>query len=360
MILTSQRDSNYFIWQLLVQERNFEKVGIDLKDVYHLIGYNNVSNPEWEKWKSKFKSNLVFIQDTRESKHYLLSLRFFLLSEFFKANPALVNKYVLHIDSDVIFREELLLETMMDGRVHLSDTDHYTGYTHFVQTRVPEILEDMCRIVGIDSNIIKTKKAGGAQWFFTGLDWNFFKTCEIQSEQMHLNYFAKINYYKSKFYGCEENAETIRQIENSATTKFNFQHWTFEMWVWLWNMWKLGIKTFNNSDLDFSWATDSIDRYNQCSIFHNAGIANGDVRFNKQNYINTFPFNKNFQIQNNAQDEYIRLINSFDESYEFPKVVKEVPIYQTAQDILVSSFLYITDNTKPINIYTYIEHTGHK
>ena len=122
--VTSQRDTLYFIWQLLVQEKNFQEHGIDMSKVYHLIGYNDTINSNWSLYKNYFKGNLVFIKDDRVNKNYLLSLRFHILSEFYKNNPHFVNDYTFHLDADVIFREELLLETMMDGRIHLSDTDH--------------------------------------------------------------------------------------------------------------------------------------------------------------------------------------------------------------------------------------------
>lgn len=354
--VTSQRDTLYFIWQLLVQEKNFQEHGIDMSKVYHLIGYNDTINSNWSLYKNYFKGNLVFIKDDRVNKNYLLSLRFHILSEFYKNNPHFVKDYTFHLDADVIFREELLLETMMDGRIHLSDTDHYTGYTHFQQTKVPEILQDMAAIVGINVETVKSKKAGGAQWFYSGLDSDFFKRCEIQSEQMHTQYFNKLTYYKSKFYNCENNVDVVRIAEENSSNKFNFQNWTFEMWVWLWNMWKIGKTTYNNPELDFSWATDSLQRYNECSIFHNAGINNGDVRFNKQNYINSLPFNKNIPVMGNAQDEYIRLINSIDINAEY-----EVSKSSLVEDsIKFTSFLYITDNTKDVNISTYLNHAGHK
>ena len=58
----------------------------------------------------------------------------------------------------------------------------------------------------------------------------------------------------------------------------------------------------------------------------------------------------------NAQDEYIRLINSIDINAEY-----EVSKSSLVEDsIKFTSFLYITDNTKDVNISTYLNHAGHK
>lgn len=340
--LTSQRDTEYFIWQLLVQEKAFVNANVDMRNVYHLVGYYQTLNPKWEVYKKHFKGNIVFIKDERESRSYLLSLRFFLLADFYANYPQFVNKYTFHIDADVTITEDLLLATMEDGRIHLSNTDHYTGYTHFEQTRVPQILEDMCSIVGIPVDTVKRLKAGGAQWFYTGLNSAFFKKCERQSEMMHNNYMMKLDYYKSLYYKCK--VEDVKKVEETADHKYNFQHWTFEMWIWLWNIVLLNKKIYLNPELDFSWGTDSLEAYERTNIFHNAGVNKGSTdRFDKQAFIHKFPFGLNLPKRGDAQDAYIDLINSID--LADTKVSDTVDTNNQISSSSFHSYLYITDNT---------------
>jgi hypothetical protein len=43
------------------------------------------------------------------------------------------------------------------------------------------------------------------------------------------------------------------------------------MWAVLWNAWLRGNETKVTPELDFCWATDTINRWEETSIFHNAG-----------------------------------------------------------------------------------------
>ena len=72
------------------------------------------------------------------------------------------------------------------------------------------------------------------------------------------------------------------------------QFWTAEMWSLLWNLWLYGHKTKVIKDLDFSWATDSIDVYEQKPILHMAGVTEDlkSSKFYKGEYINVDPIEK--------------------------------------------------------------------
>ena len=44
------------------------------------------------------------------------------------------------------------------------------------------------------------------------------------------------------------------------------------MWSLLWNLWLYDHKTIITKELDFSWATDNLDIYEQRPILHMAGV----------------------------------------------------------------------------------------
>jgi hypothetical protein len=45
----------------------------------------------------------------------------------------------------------------------------------------------------------------------------------------------------------------------------------------LWNLWLKDHETKNIPEMDFSWASDSIEKVEKLGLFHNAGITNRDM-----------------------------------------------------------------------------------
>jgi hypothetical protein len=60
------------------------------------------------------------------------------------------------------------------------------------------------------------------------------------------------------------------------------------MWALLWNLWFRGHTTRVIPEMNFSWATDSIERVQELPIFHNAGVGaenqGGELFFYKGKY----------------------------------------------------------------------------
>lgn len=63
--LSAHPDEDYFVWQSVVQLENFKSVGINLQDVYILVGTTTGKplNPEWE----LIRSNITWIKKTKEN-----------------------------------------------------------------------------------------------------------------------------------------------------------------------------------------------------------------------------------------------------------------------------------------------------
>ena len=69
------------------------------------------------------------------------------------------------------------------------------------------------------------------------------------------------------------------------------------MWAILWTAWKRGKQTIVANELDFTWATDPIEKWYLNSIFHNAGVVNNSSgMFYKGDYINKSPKDSNLSL----------------------------------------------------------------
>jgi hypothetical protein len=93
------------------------------------------------------------------------------------------------------------------------------------------------------------------------------------------------------------------------------------MWSVLWNLWLFNHKTKITKELDFSWATDNIDKYNSMPILHMAGVTDDlkGTKFYKGEYINVDPIEKliedenyfNYVDENSSTIKYIEVMKSF-------------------------------------------------
>jgi hypothetical protein len=61
-----------------------------------------------------------------------------------------------------------------------------------------------------------------------------------------------------------------------ASEEKGFQSWCADMWAVLWNLWLRDIETKNISEMDFSWASDPIEKVHKLGMFHNDGITKRD------------------------------------------------------------------------------------
>jgi hypothetical protein len=72
------------------------------------------------------------------------------------------------------------------------------------------------------------------------------------------------------------------------------------MWAVLWNGWLRGSETKVVPEMDFSWATDHIKRWEETTIFHNAGVVEVGDKFYKGIYQNVLPYS----IEDNFNKDY--------------------------------------------------------
>ncbi len=105
--LTTQPDSDYYIWQLQVQLNNFKKFGCEDSGVI-VFGYNPVLgiNPNAKELQKQTDAKVFFFPDERNlsERLYLPSIRPHLLKQLFREKPELLtNQNFLYFDCDVIF-----------------------------------------------------------------------------------------------------------------------------------------------------------------------------------------------------------------------------------------------------------------
>lgn len=285
VIIACQPDDLYFSWQLEVQIANFRKYGLSDKLRYLMFLPHDRLEGGWNKATRELpikypEVNFYWYEDTAnilenyvQPYQYIPLLRPYVLGKHFKEFPELTEKAVLYIDSDVIWTKNPdFLDKYKDDEVcYLSDTKSYLGIDYWdskVNDVKPEMveayksfdsLELVANRVGISREIIKENDGGtgGAQYLLKGIDskfWNdVFSACVIIRASLSSHMPGSIN---SKYFESENKG---------------FQSWTADMWAVLWNLWKRGMKTVTPPEMDFAWATSSIELYDKVYIYHNAG-----------------------------------------------------------------------------------------
>lgn len=338
--LSAHPDELYFIWQTVTQLENFKSVGIDLQDVYILVGVkkeNEVSS-DWDNIREKYKCNVISFIDTRKSTSYIPSLRPHLISKLLTLYPHLGEDYIFYHDNDIIFRERPPFEGMMDGRWHVSKAD-YISYDYIEEKKSYTLLKHMLDSVeGVDENLIKSigKECGGAQYFINNTDAAFWKEIENNCEKMFSTHISNLSIYKYEHFSnfiqpiAKQRGEEITFEDwNSGKLKDTYSNWDFQIWctdMWciFWTALKYNKQVVVDPILDFCWPKDSLERWEETYIYHNSGIqaSENNEWLHKQSYKTITPFydssldSKGFNKDENgtkipaAQRKYIEVIRS--------------------------------------------------
>lgn len=322
IFISAQPDEIYFHWQVSLYLYQFAKHGI-ISRCYALFGYNGKTPSDYViKLATKYP-NVKYYKDTRKDigirkgGKYPPSIRPHLLAQFFKDYPHL-GKNVFYHDSDIFLTKLPRFDLMMGAHNktgYLSNTISYIGYNYIklcserykeVHKSLPDldILYGMCDIMKIDPEIVKQNEnnSGGAQYLLKDIDHTFWSDCEIKCDKLY-NFLA--------------DYETRYRISHPI------QKWTTDMWVVLWTYWKQGKNTIIHNELDFSWATGTVDDYNKLNIFHLAGVTNTNCsdklhkgKFTKQIIFDAYVKNPNIfnhVSKTNATYEYMKIVKEYTE-----------------------------------------------
>jgi hypothetical protein len=275
----------YYAWQVEVMINNFIKHGINPNNIDILVAWNPVdatSYPEnieaWDKLASHYNTvRFFFYQDTRiQPIHYISSVRPNVLKQHFLRYPELEKEAIFYHDSDIVFTKTPNFDHLLNDDIwYLSDTNSYINYRYII-SKGQDVYDEMCEIVGIDPVIPKlmNSNSGGAQYILKNVDAEYWRKVERNSEEL----FHRIT-----------NLNLQKKAQDP--THHELQIWCADMWAVLWNGWMRGNETKNVKDMDFSWATDPIARWDETAIYHNAGATcSCGGLFYKANYMNTLPY----------------------------------------------------------------------
>jgi hypothetical protein len=285
----------YYAWQVEVMINNFIKHGINPNNIDILIAWNlndlttsvQANVDAWNKLASYYSSvRFFFYQDTREQPiHYISSIRPNILKQHFKAHPELENEAIFYHDCDIVFTKQPNWDKFLNDNIwYLSDTNSYINYDYII-SKGQDIYDKMCKITNINPLIPKlmNSNSGGAQYIMKNINAEYWEKVEKDSETL----FKEITDLN------DEKVQLDRHTmpEGEARQPYHpLQIWCADMWAVLWNGWLLGNETKVVHEMNFSWATDFKNRWEETTIFHNAGVTKtGDI-FYKGDYINNLPY----------------------------------------------------------------------
>lgn len=312
--ISAQPDIPYFHWQVELYIHNFLKMGIKLENIIVLFALvDGKKTPHINSMNLIKRGVKVFYYtDEREKKHYIPSIKPYLLSKFLKDFPEYGKLFFLH-DSDIMFRKIPKIDELLNDNVcYVSNTNGYLNYDYLSNCskryedkhstyQSNELINKMSYIVGISPAEIQKNNnhAGGAQYLLKNNSWEIWLKIYKDSIRLY-DYLMTLG----KNYPLESG---------------HIQFWTAEMWSILWNLWYFEKEVRVSDILDFSWATDTVKVYNKKDILHLAGVTenNSSDKFYKGNFINNDPI---VNLKNNSK--YFDYIDKTNSTIKYVELIK--------------------------------------
>jgi len=291
--ICSQPDDVYFTWQVHLWLESLRKLGHSDKAIVLVFTPNfREPNDKWQKIVDLYpEAEFAFYKDDENRVSSLLGiyisvLRPYTLMRYFQDHPEMKEKTLMYCDCDVVFTENFNIDQYINDDVHyLSDTNSYINASYFDSKerdvlpskleayKERDILQEVTAISGVTREIAEqyNMHSGGAQYLLKNIDAEFWK--HVMEDCISIRLFL-----------MEVNREFFESEDRG------FQSWCADMWAVLWNLWRVGGVTQVIPEMEFSWASDSMEKVNRLGIFHNAGMVGdtmGDVpTFYKGKYHN--------------------------------------------------------------------------
>lgn len=303
----------YYAWQIEVMLTNFTQLELHKHYDIHILCAYNEREPNYKENISYVKkvedaflgaASFFYFQDTREYPiSYISSIRPNLLRQHYAENGDKIAKTAFYHDCDIIFTKfpDFIEKYLDDEYWYLSDTRHYIGYD-YILSKGQDVLEKMISIVGISQVLVKynQENSGGAQYIMKGVDSDFFYKMEKDCERLYKEITALNNEKKQQ-----------------DPTHHELQIWCADMWAILWGAWIKGYETKIIPEMDFCWATDFAEKWQQKYIFHNAGVTSqiSETHFYKADFRNKYPYlhDGSGYDQTKASYKYFEIIKSIGE-----------------------------------------------
>jgi hypothetical protein len=272
--ICAQPDDTYYTWQVHAWLESLKEIGhLDKAIVLIYTPSFREKSDKWQKIVDLYpEAEFAFYKDTGDvSKYlgvYIPVLRPYVLMRYFQEHPEMISKAVFYCDCDILFTDKFDVEKYRDDEVcYLSDTNSYINASYFdskikdvlpaklEEYKTRDVLAEITSLIGINREIAEANNehSGGAQYFLKNVDANFWK--KVMNDCIVIrSYLQHIN---KEFFGSEDKG---------------FQSWCADMWAVLWNLWLRDQETKNIPEMDFSWATDPIEKVEKLGLFHNAGV----------------------------------------------------------------------------------------
>lgn len=257
----------YYAWQLEVMLNNFKKNGVPDDHIHILLSVSKDLNDQtnhvdvismYNRLKAKYNTISFFeYKDSRVLPNYVPSVISNTVKQHYKAFPYLKDETVFLHDCDMVFTKPVdFSELEKDDICYVSDSRGFI-YSDYILPKGEDLYQDMCDIVGIDYETpIKYKDdSGGSQYIFKGTDYRLWHKVETDSESLY------------KYFQISEPKRLTKD-----PSYYGIQQFAAGMWGMLWNCWFYNLPVKITPKLDFCWATDEIEKWDRCDIFHNAGV----------------------------------------------------------------------------------------
>lgn len=292
----------YYAWQLEVMLTNFKNLRLHEHYSIHILCAYNKNESDWREnvkvvqtVNEAFRdvAHFFYYQDTRQYPiAYIPSIRPNLLKQHFIQQKNILTNAIFYHDCDISFTKfpDFIEKYIHGDEWYVSDTRSYLDY-RYVRSKGEDILTEMAGIVGIHPDTIKenTQNSGGCHYILKNVDFDFFDKMEKDCEKL----YRRINIL---------NAEKKRQ----DPSYHELQIWCADMWAILWGAWIRGYKTNIVPEMDFCWATDRIEKWNDKYIFHNAGVTKemASSVFYKGDFLNKYPYYLNVENYDKSKAAY--------------------------------------------------------
>lgn len=286
----------YYTWQVEVMINNFIKHGVNPNYIDIVCGIKDGNIPEqWTTLANTYNYvRFFFYEDDRVNSPYIPSIRPNILKKHFKAHPYLKDEAIFYHDCDIVFTRPPRWDHYLNDDIwYCSNTVSYVG-ANYIKSKKFDIYETMCKIIDIDEAIPQENEenSGGAQYIMKNVDYTFWEKMEKDCDTVYQYFMDHLK-------------------EHPESPEYHpIQAWCADMYVIIWNCWRLGHASKCPDDMEFSWANGTKEQWDKFTIYHNAGaLSSQEHLFFKGNYINKLPYDiVNIYDPNNTTYYYVEEI----------------------------------------------------
>lgn len=286
-------DPNYW-WQTAVQCNNFRKWGYS--DKLNVLLYLQKSrlqygfNDNWKWLEEKFPEvKFFYYPDELNLERTILQVDYpslqrpYMLAKHWKRFPELEKDTIFYLDADVVFSQPIDIHKFAQDSINYLSSTNYISLDHFIDKEKnikEESREEYERVdpigkllayIGVDKQTLIDNKAntGGAQYLLKNITYKWWE--KVFEDCISIRtYLSRANQRLMK-------GDSVKEREDNG-----WQSWCADMYAMQWGMWRDGIKSLCPPEMDFSWATEPIYKWQANAIYHDAGVAEPGQLFYKR------------------------------------------------------------------------------